>query len=84
MSETKRKNSSGEFKAKAALEAARSFKTVNEIGHGPLCSKGRVSSQDGKRGTLGAALVTVVEPLPQIGRWGRPPIGLERMLRMHE
>ena len=32
MSETKRKNFSGEFKAKVALEAVRSIKTVNEIG----------------------------------------------------
>ena len=32
MSETKRKNFSGEFKAKAALEAIRGIKTVNEIG----------------------------------------------------
>jgi len=32
MSETKRKNFSGEFKAKVALEAIRGIKTVNEIG----------------------------------------------------
>lgn len=32
MSETKRKNFSGEFKAKVALEAVRGIKTVNEIG----------------------------------------------------
>ena len=32
MSETKRKNFSGEFKAKVALEAMRGIKTVNEIG----------------------------------------------------
>ena len=32
MSETKRKNFSGEFKAKVALEAIRGSKTVNEIG----------------------------------------------------
>lgn len=32
MSETKRKNFSGEFKAKIALEAIRGIKTVNEIG----------------------------------------------------
>ncbi len=32
MSETKRKNFSGEFKAKVALEAIRGVKTVNEIG----------------------------------------------------
>ena len=32
MSETKRKNFTGEFKAKVALEAIRSIKSVNEIG----------------------------------------------------
>lgn len=32
MSETKRKNFTGEFKAKVALEAIRGVKTVNEIG----------------------------------------------------
>ena len=32
MSEKKRKNFSGEFKAKVALEAIRGIKTVNEIG----------------------------------------------------
>lgn len=32
MSETKRKNFTGEFKAKVALEALRGVKTVNEIG----------------------------------------------------
>ena len=32
MSETKRKNFRGEFKAKVALEAIRGIKTVNEIG----------------------------------------------------
>ncbi len=32
MSETKRKNFTGEFKAKVALEAIRGIKTVNEIG----------------------------------------------------
>jgi len=32
MSETKRKNFSGEFKAKVALEAIRGIKMVNEIG----------------------------------------------------
>jgi len=32
MSETKRKNFSGELKAKVALEAIRGIKTVNEIG----------------------------------------------------
>jgi len=32
VSETKRKNFSGEFKAKVALEAIRGIKTVNEIG----------------------------------------------------
>ena len=32
MSETKRKNFTGEFKAKVALEAIRGLKTVNEIG----------------------------------------------------
>ena len=32
MSETKRKNFSGEFKAKVALEAIRGIKTVNKIG----------------------------------------------------
>jgi len=32
MSETKRKNFSGEFKAKVALEAIRGIKTVNQIG----------------------------------------------------
>ena len=32
MSETKRKNFSGEFKAKVALEAIRGVRTVNEIG----------------------------------------------------
>lgn len=32
MSETKRKNITGEFKAKIALEAIRGLKTVNEIG----------------------------------------------------
>ena len=32
MSETKRKNFSGEFKAKVALEAIRGIKTVNEVG----------------------------------------------------
>ena len=32
MSESKRKHFSGEFKAKIALEAIRSIKTVNEIG----------------------------------------------------
>ena len=32
MSESKRKNFSGEFKAKVALEAIRGLKTVNEIG----------------------------------------------------
>jgi transposase len=32
MSESKRKNFSGEFKAKVALEAIRGIKTVNEIG----------------------------------------------------
>ena len=32
MSGTKRKNFSGEFKAKVALEAIRGIKTVNEIG----------------------------------------------------
>ncbi len=34
MSETKRKNFTGEFKAKVALEAIRGLKTVNEIGQG--------------------------------------------------
>ncbi len=32
MSESKRKNFSGDFKAKVALEALRGIKTVNEIG----------------------------------------------------
>lgn len=32
MSETKRKNFTGEFKAKIALEVMRGLKTVNEIG----------------------------------------------------
>ncbi len=32
MSESKRKNFTGEFKAKVALEAIRGIKTVNEIG----------------------------------------------------
>ena len=32
MSETKRKNFTGDFKAKVALEAIRGIKTVNEIG----------------------------------------------------
>jgi len=32
MSETKRKNFTGEFKAKVAVEAIRGIKTVNEIG----------------------------------------------------
>ncbi|WP_347990063.1 transposase [Methylomonas sp. AM2-LC] len=32
MSETKRKNFTGDFKAKVALEAIRGVKTVNEIG----------------------------------------------------
>ncbi|CAH1073936.1 transposase [Candidatus Nitrotoga sp. 1052] len=32
MSETKRKNFSGEFKAKVAIEGIRGIKTVNEIG----------------------------------------------------
>jgi len=32
VSKTKRKNFSGEFKAKVALEAIRGIKTVNEIG----------------------------------------------------
>jgi transposase len=32
MSETRRKNFTGEFKAKVALEAIRGIKTVNEIG----------------------------------------------------
>jgi len=32
MSEAKRKNFTGEFKAKVALEAIRGIKTVNEIG----------------------------------------------------
>lgn len=32
MSETKRKNFSGEFKTKVALEAIRGIKTVNQIG----------------------------------------------------
>ena len=32
MSETKRKNFSGEFKAKVALEAIRGVRTVNEMG----------------------------------------------------
>lgn len=32
MSESKRKNFSGEFKAKVALEAIREIKTVNQIG----------------------------------------------------
>jgi transposase-like protein len=32
MSETNRKNFSGDFKAKVALEAIRGIKTVNEIG----------------------------------------------------
>ena len=32
MSETKRKNFTGELKAKVALEAIRGIKTVNEIG----------------------------------------------------
>lgn len=32
MSKTKRKNFTGEFKAKVALEAIRGLKTVNEIG----------------------------------------------------
>jgi len=32
MSERKRKNFSGEFKAKVALEAIRGVKTVNEVG----------------------------------------------------
>ena len=34
MSETKRKNFSGAFKAKVALEAIRGIKTVNQIGQG--------------------------------------------------
>ena len=33
MSESKRKNFTGEFKAKVALEAIRGIKTVNQIGH---------------------------------------------------
>jgi hypothetical protein len=32
MSETKRKNFTGDFKAKVALEAIRGVKTANEIG----------------------------------------------------
>ena len=32
MSETKRKNFSGDFKAKVALEAIRGIKTVNQVG----------------------------------------------------
>ncbi len=32
MSESRRKNFTGEFKAKVALEAIRGIKTVNEIG----------------------------------------------------
>jgi transposase-like protein len=32
MSESRRKNFTGEFKAKVALEAIRGIKTVNELG----------------------------------------------------
>ena len=37
MSETKRKNFSGEFKAKVALEAIRGIKTVNVVARSMAC-----------------------------------------------